>query len=92
MLKEIVIQCGISCSDPQVFTINGVKAYLDDFGYMQDVSHESAPEYGCGDMKFIPYELTDRVLELYGITVSEYEQVCDQLEDAMHIGRCGWCA
>ena len=92
MLKEVVVKCGFSCFRPEVFTINGAQADMNDFGHMEDVAPEYAPEYGCGDRRFISYDPKDNVLELYGITESEYETICNKLESEMHIGGCGWCA
>ena len=92
MFNKIVIERGSSCSTPKTFLINGKSAYLDDFGYMEDKDPTSAPELGCGDMTFTAYDPKQFVLESYGITISEYETICEKLAVEMHIGRCGWCA
>lgn len=58
-----------------VFTINGKDADSEDFG----------------DMHFDPKPSTKEVLDKYHITETEYNTICNELEDKLWVGRCGWC-
>lgn len=79
--------CGLD-----LFIINGIDADCYDFGKLKDCAPDIAPEYGCGDMRFISDEKPqDGVLEKYHISYSEWEQVCQRLEVELHFGYCGLC-
>jgi hypothetical protein len=71
--------------------LNGIQIESSDFGEKYDDEPHNAEDYGCGNMKFFPSPSTDEVLEKYGITEEEYSLVCDQLEDVLSFGGCGWC-
>lgn len=73
-------------------TINGIDADTDDFGSMEDDNPEDAPDYGCGCKKFFPEMPSKKVLERYSIDVDEYREICDDLSEALFVGRCGLCA
>ena len=60
----------------EIFTINGKKASSIDF---------------CSNMHFEPEPPTEIVLRKYSITKEEYYSICDELENKLHVGRCGWC-
>ena len=89
---ELVIEqmYALPCS-LEVFTINGKTAYQDDFGDTYDHGSESAEEYECGDMHFDRKPPTKEVLDKYNITEKEYDTICDELEDKLYVGGCGWC-
>lgn len=71
--------------------INGVELDYNDFGEKYDTCRETACEYGCGNMQFIPYEKVDKkVLEKYNITEEEARQIQEKL-DCLSFGSCGWC-
>ena len=42
-------------------------------------------------MRFKPQSPTKEVLDKYNITEEEYNKICDELEDKLCVGRCGWC-
>lgn len=75
----------------EVFTINGKDANQDDFGDMSDHHAESAEPYACADMHFDRKPSTKEVLDKYNITEEEYYNICNELEDKLCIGGCGWC-
>lgn len=75
----------------EVFTINGKSAEQNDFGDMYDHDTESAEPYACADMHFDSKPPTKEVLDKYNITEKEYDIICDELEDKLWVGRCGWC-
>lgn len=80
------------CSGLRVFRINDIEANEDDFGVSEDICPECAPEYGCGDRRFITYEEPRiEVLEKYHITYSEWETICSKLENMLDWGRCAQC-
>lgn len=71
--------------------INGVVLDYYDFGDKYDTDTENAEEYGCGWMKFIPYdEVKQETLKKYNITEDEYRKIQDKL-DCLSFGNCGWC-
>lgn len=82
---------GCLCSTEK-FVINGVFADVGDFGCKEDLNPEDAPDYGCGNMSFVPRLPTKAVLDRYSITVDEYQSICEKLADGLHFGRCSWCA
>ena len=76
----------------EVFCINGVKADISDFGESEDVSPETAEDYSCGDHQFIPHNhARAEVLERYGISGDEWDEIAQKLESALDVGACGWC-
>jgi len=70
-----------------------VTAITDDFGiqYDNETSRVGNDEGGCGDRVFEPTPYTEEVLSKYYINEEEYEQVCKQLEEGLHFGRCSMC-
>lgn len=73
------------------FTINGQSANERDFGDTFDHNEENARPYGCADMHFESKEVTQEVLDKYNITKEEYYKICQELEDKLRVGSCGWC-
>lgn len=74
----------------QTFTINGIVASESDFGSSDS---EGDGDYGCEYHYFIPNENpSEGVLDKYGITKKQYDEVCDILEAELHVGSCGWCS
>ena len=70
------------------FTINGVDAESDDFGWQgSDGSEDGA----CGNMIFERKSETDEVLKKYNITKKEYEKIAEKLEDGLSFGCCREC-
>ena len=68
------------CYTP-IFKINGIRADEEDFGEKYDRSEETAEDYRCGDMQFTRIPATEAVLQKYGISVSEYEFIADNVGD-----------
>lgn len=78
---------------------------MEDFGESEDkgCSMFSDQEYYdlcCQDRVFerydktkecYPKELIEKAKEKYGFTDLEYDEVCLLLEEALHVGPCGWC-
>ena len=77
-----------------IFTIKGIKADEDDFGEKEDIDRhcEDKPDHGCGNMTFTPKPATQKVLDKYGITVDEYNEIADVLQDGLSFGYCGLCS
>lgn len=72
--------------------VNGVDAYLFDFGTMKDLKPEAAPASGCGDRSFIPKRpLPLGIMEKYNLSKKDAEDLLDLLEDKLHIGYCKRC-
>lgn len=74
------------------FTINGIEADYEDFGEKYDHDRENAEDYACGDMRFDPKLATQEILDKYKITTDDYNKICEELEDKLSFGSCGWCA
>ena len=89
---ELIIEpfSGLPC-ELKTFTINGKNADEIDFGDTYDHDTENAESCSCGDMYFEPKNLTKEVLDKYNITEEEYYHICDELEEKLHVGSCGWC-
>jgi hypothetical protein len=73
------------------FVINGIEADAYDFGDKDDEDPDNAEDYGCGDMQFTSTPPTKEVLEKYSITEDEYRTVCEELNEGLSFGCCGWC-
>ena len=74
------------------FIINGIEAYTDDFGYGEDVGSEYAEPYCCGNRKFLPKQITQETLDKYKITLTEANQIQNELIEKLSWGSCGWCS
>ena len=81
----------MSTCELETFTINGKAADSSDFGDTFDHNKRIKKHYGCCDMRFEPQSPTKEVLAKYNITEEEYNKICDELEDKLCVGRCGWC-
>lgn len=81
---------GLPC-ELETFTINGKDADSMDFGDTYDHDTKSAEPYSCGNMYFEPKNLTKEVLDKYNITEEEYYHICNELENKLCVGSCGWC-
>ena len=75
----------------EIFTINDKSADSSDFGDTFDHDIVRAEPYRCGDMYFEPKPPTKEVLDKYNITEQEYYNICNELEDKLCVGSCGWC-
>ena len=74
----------------KVFTINGKKADRDDFGDIRMLDG-SAFDCECG-CEFFRKPCTREVLDKYGITESEYDDICNELWIESYVGSCGCCS
>lgn len=75
----------------KIFTINGKKANSLDFGDTFDHIEGEREPYCCSNMYFEPKPSTKEILDKYNITEEEYYNICNELEDKLYVGRCGWC-
>ena len=73
------------------FSINNVEADYSDFGEKEDLRPDLADNYGCGNMTFTPKLPTQLILDKYNISVDEYKEICEQLEEKLSFGYCGLC-
>ena len=80
-----------------IFTVKGKDADEDDFGDRFDDAPDEADDYGCGDKVFRRFSRLDDMdkrmacCKKYRITDSEYDEICDVLEQELSFGHCGWC-
>jgi hypothetical protein len=77
--------------ETRIFKINGIKATFKDFGEKYDTQPDQVKLNICGNMAFKPMEPTQRVLDKYGINVSEYKYVCEKLRACVSFGTCRLC-
>lgn len=75
----------------QVFVVNGIEADYGDFGEKYDDHPSIAEDYGCGNMKFFPGEISEELLNKYSITREQATHIQGKLEEALSFGQCGWC-
>jgi hypothetical protein len=76
----------------ETFEIRGQDACEDDFGSGGDESPETAEEYACGYWRFrADLKKAPEAMKKYGLSIEEFIEVCDMLEDALNVGECGWC-
>lgn len=76
----------------KVFTINGKRADISDFGHMRDTNFSKAEPYGCGCMRFIAdSHKIDEAVKTYNITTDEFNEICNILEAKLFVGKCNWC-
>nr|DAU11684.1 MAG TPA: hypothetical protein [Bacteriophage sp.] len=93
---ELVIESfyALPC-ELKVFTINGKKANSFDFGmtsdHKEDYDDDEIAAYCCCDRYFESVCPTEKVLRKYNITKKEYYDICRELENKLHVDRCGWC-
>lgn len=71
-------------------TIKGMDADYEDFGYTAYTSYNEFYN-GCYNMKFIKKEYSDIVATKYKLDRSDYERICNMLEDNLSYGRCKRC-
>ena len=90
MKLELVVYDCMCAID--IFKINGIEAYYDDFGDKEDRDPCSADDHCCGDMQFIGKASTPEVLEIYSITQPEYDEIVSELAEKLSFGSCGWCS
>ena len=90
-MELIVEPCYAVPCELETFTINGKFAVSFDFGETFDHNKRLKKHYGCSDMRFEPQPPTKEVLAKYNITEEEYNKICDELEDKLCVGSCGWC-
>lgn len=77
---------------PSMFTINGIKADINDFGYQKDLKPDAVSFTGmCGDMRFIPIGPTAEILKKYKIGAREYKEVCGEIKRELDFGWCANC-
>lgn len=75
----------------EIFKINGIDADYHDFGDKEDIAEANAPDWGCGNMQFIPKLPTQKVLDKYRINADDYIKITEAL-DCLSFGECAWCS
>ena len=71
------------------FEINGIRADVEDFGET-NVSGDCME--GTCHSWFTPKLPVYEVLHKYGINLDGYSKICEDLEDKLYVGGCGWCS
>lgn len=72
-----------------MFVIDGIKANENDFGSMEFYENEYGGD-GCY-MRFVRKAHTLEVLSKYAITETEYDVICDMLQDELFTCDCSMC-
>ena len=74
---------------PSVFVVNGIQADTDDFG--EQDSHSDG-YYGCISNTFKPFRHPPKnVLNKCKISLEEFLDIGDILQEKLDIHNCGWC-
>lgn len=80
------------CFSCATLKIRGQEADIDDFGNDEDIDPQHAPPWGCGNRFFQVWEERPEILEKYGITVEEYDEIGFWLQRCLSVGCCDLCA
>lgn len=79
---------GLPC-ETSTFVVNNVSADVKDFGV---TDYESDGDYGCIYHVFKPFRHPPKqVLKKYKITLEEFLEIGDELEEKLDVHNCGWC-
>lgn len=73
------------------FLINDIPAQVEEFGVQYDDEHENVKGYGCSNMRFYRDEPDPITMEKYHLSESEWEALCDLLEENLSFGTCSYC-
>ena len=76
---------------PSSFTVKGKSADENDFGEQYDRDLSNVERWSCADMHFTPKPAIDAVLKKYSLTVGEYNEICEALEEKLSFGCCSLC-
>ena len=57
-----------------------------------DIDFANKPKHGCGNKVFVAKPATQKVLQKYGITIDEYNEIADVLVAGLSFGYCGLCS
>lgn len=87
MELEIKTYQSLPCSEEKFF-VNGIKACLEDFG---EVDVEGIGGYRCKLLGFKAKMPTSEVLTKYDLSVDEYKELVEKLDDVFNYGYCRWC-
>ena len=79
------------CDAEVTLMVKGKPADVEDFGDGRDIEPNHAPLGGCGNYFFEVWEESPEILEKYGITVEEYDEIGFWLQRCLTIGCCDWC-
>lgn len=81
----------------QTFTIGEQSADTSDFGNGGDEGPDEGQEpepYACSHWT---WHRTNKSVEMrdarekYKLSDEDFDKICDELEDILHVGSCGWC-
>ncbi|MCX7708321.1 MAG: hypothetical protein N2484_00560 [Clostridia bacterium] len=89
---KLVLDVYNAICDIEIFEINGIKATYKDFGSMYDAAPDQSKPCHCGNMIFESRIPSQQVLQKYGINVSEYAYICQQLQEQLSFGLCRLCS
>ena len=75
----------------EVFTINGINADRDDFGYLDGYCGEYE-DYSClGRIFIIEEDKKEEAMLKYHLTETEYDIICSKLKNECYIDECCYC-
>lgn len=90
VIVDIVIDEAETCRPVSVH-INGKKAFLYDFGRSKDIEPEKAPPCGCGNRAFIPKDIKENTLKMYGLKKTDIDDLNKILIEKFSVGYCRRC-
>lgn len=71
------------------FEINGICADVEDFG--ETITGGDCMNGTCHSV-FSPKLPAYEILRKYGISLEDYSIICEELENKLYVGSCGWCS
>lgn len=74
------------------FTINWISADYNDFWEKYDRDSQNAEDYCCWDMRFTGSPATQEILDKYKISLDEYSEIVNELEDKLSFWTCWRCS
>ncbi|PYG90380.1 hypothetical protein LY28_00263 [Ruminiclostridium sufflavum DSM 19573] len=80
-----------SICETKTFVINGIKASYKDFGRKIDTQPDKSRPNACGNMTFESFAPAQQILDKYGISSKEYNNICILLRSCISFGVCRQC-
>lgn len=77
--------------ETQKFAVNGIDATYRDFGVKYDSMPDDLKPGCCGNMVFVSVKPAQEVLSKYGITIKDYNNICELLRASISFGTCRLC-
>ena len=78
----------MACNGLSLFMVKGKNANFYDFGKMKVGRHEL---HSCKNIHFVKGLCKVEILEKYGITEIEFDEICEKIKIKTHCSSCDCC-